>query len=380
MREGLIERLNDKETIIRAHAAAALSKLVGSEDPDEMEDGEQSALDILLEVLASDSAACVSSAHTHVPIMTPLSEVRRASLLNVPLTPITLDPILKRTRDVDTTTRKIMYTAILPKLGHPRHLSLVQREQVIKDGLGDREPGVRVAAGKLLAKWFDVILSEQGEGEEAEWVGDDSGTMKGLVRFLALFDVIGSGEAIAVDTLISIFVTRPDIPEVFAFPGEFLTAAHFAMLMRVDQYWQSLTPESAVLARVFVDHCIKNNNETLLESASLPVVTAFAFHIQEAYNRLLDVLQRIDAAKLVAASLDGYADEDALEEELAKKEVVLGELLRMALKLDYGDEIGRRKVFSVVSESVACSALNSFDLISKSRGDVGSSTTTVKSH
>ncbi|KAF6764231.1 nuclear condensing complex subunit [Ephemerocybe angulata] len=326
LREGLIERLNDKETLIRAHAAAALSKLVGSEDPDELEEGEQSVLDILLEVLASDPAA----------------EVRRASLLNVPLTPATLDTILKRTRDVDTTTRKIMYTAVLPKLGHPRHLSLVQREQVIKDGLGDREPGVRVAAGKLLTKWFDVILAEQDErtqdGSLAGWEGDDSGIMKGLIRFLALFDVIGSGEAIAVDTLISIFVTRPDIPEAFVFP---------------EQYWQHLTPESAVLARVFVEYCIKNGNEARLEAAALPVVTAFAFIFQEAYNHLLNVLQKIEAAKLVAAGLDEYEDEDALEEELAKKEVILGELLRMALKLDYMDEIGRRKVFTVVKEMLA---------------------------
>lgn len=118
-----------------------------------------------------------------------------------------------------------MYTAVLPKLGHPRQLSLVQREQVIKDGLGDREPGVRVAAGKLLTKWFDVILSESDAAQEddalAGWEGDDSGLMKGLIRFLSLFDVIGSGEVIAVDTLISIFVTRPDIPEAFAFPGKF---------------------------------------------------------------------------------------------------------------------------------------------------------------
>jgi hypothetical protein len=41
---------------------------------------------------------------------------------------------------------------------------------------------------------------------------------------------------------------------------------------------------------------------------------------------------------------------EELEEELSKCEVVLGELLRMALKLDYMDEIGRRKVFTVVSE------------------------------
>ncbi|RXW17080.1 hypothetical protein EST38_g8776 [Candolleomyces aberdarensis] len=326
LREGLIERLNDKETLIRAHAAAALSKLVGSEDPDEMEEGEQSVLDILLEVLATDSAA----------------EVRRASLLNVPLTPATIGTVLKRTRDVDTTTRKIMYTAVLPKLGHPRQLSLVQREQVIKDGLGDREPGVRVAAGKLLTKWFDVILAEADAAQEDDalgaWEGDDSGLMKGLIRFLSLFDVIGSGEVIAVDTLTSIFVTRPDIAEAFAFP---------------ESYWQKLTPEAAVLARVFVDHCIKNGNETRLEAAALPVVTAFAFHIQEAYNQLLSALENIENAKLAGAGKESISDEEDLEEELAKHEVILSELLRMALKLDYGDEIGRRKVFTVVKEMLA---------------------------
>ena len=254
-------------------------------------------------------------------------------MLNVPLTPATVDVILKRTRDVDTTTRKIMYTAVLPKLGHPRQLSLVQREQVIKDGLGDREPGVRVAAGKLLTKWFDIISTEESNTAK-EWEGDDAGVMKGLIRFLSLFDVIGTGEAIAIDALVSIFITRPEVPEVFVFPS---------------QYWEHLTPESAVLSRVFVEHCVKNNMEARLEAAQLPVVTAFAFHIQEAYNKLLGVLEQIETAKLVNAGKLSE-DDDELEEELAKKEVVLGELLRIALKLDYGDEIGRRKVFSVVSE------------------------------
>jgi condensin complex subunit 3 len=37
-------------------------------------------------------------------------------------------------------------------------------------------------------------------------------------------------------------------------------------------------------------------------------------------------------------------------EALAKREIILGELLRMAVKLDYGDEIGRRKVYTVTRE------------------------------
>ena len=108
-----------------------------------------------------------------------------------------------------------------------------------------------------------------------------------------------------------------------------------------------MTSESVVLARVFVEHCVSTQNEARLESASLPVVTAFAFHIQEAYNALLVVLQDIETAKLLRAGLE--QEDYELEEEFAKREVILSELLRITLKLDYSDEIGRRKVFSVVS-------------------------------
>ena len=89
-----------------------------------------------------------------------------------------------------------------------------------------------------------------------------------------------------------------------------------------------------------------------LESAALPVVTAFAFHVQEAYNSLLLALEEAETGRMLTGTVEGQEDNEALEEELAKKEVVMSELLRLALRLDYGDEIGRRKVFSVVSEWV----------------------------
>jgi condensin complex subunit 3 len=116
-----------------------------------------------------------------------------------------------------------------------------------------------------------------------------------------------------------------------------------------EGYWKELSPESAVLARIFVEHCASTKNEVRLELASLPVVTAFAFIVQEAYNALLAVLEEIETAKLLRAGLEEQEDEE-MEEELTKREVIMGEMLKMVLKLDYGDEIGRRKVFSVVSE------------------------------
>jgi condensin complex subunit 3 len=133
---------------------------------------------------------------------------------------------------------------------------------------------------------------------------------------------------------------------------------------------------------VFVEHCVNSENEARLESASLPVVTAFAFHIQEAYNALLVVLQDIKTAKLLRAGLEQeeQGEEEELEEELAKREIILGELLRMALKLDYSDEIGRRKVFSVVSlyfpSSLLICAIDAVIL----RGHARSSTAPTWSH
>lgn len=89
----------------------------------------------------------------------------------------------------------------------------------MKDGLGDREPSVRVAAGKLVAAWFEVVLAEAEEDREEEWQGDDDGMMKGLVKFFSLFDVVGPGEAVAVDAVLSIFTTRREVPDAFVFTG-----------------------------------------------------------------------------------------------------------------------------------------------------------------
>lgn len=157
--------------------------------------------------------------------------MRRAALLNIPLVPATLDIILSRARDVDPVTRKLVYTGVLQiKLGHPRQLSIAQREQIVKDGLGDREPGVRVAAGKLVASWFDAAMAETPKTEKSTWDGDDGGVMKGLIHFLGLFDVVGPGEAVAVDAVLSIFTTRPDIPDGFTFQGSFVCQTSFCKL------------------------------------------------------------------------------------------------------------------------------------------------------
>ncbi|KAG7094853.1 hypothetical protein E1B28_005661 [Marasmius oreades] len=319
IRRNLNDRICDKEPLIRAHVVVALSKLVGTEDPDELEAGECTAEELILDALCFD----------------PAPEVRRAALLNIPVTSETLPVILTRTRDVDTITRKLVFSAALQnKLDHPRRLTIAQREEIVKAGLGDREPAVRVAAGKLVTSWFDLVVTESQGPPEGSFVGDDGGVMRGLIKFLSLFDVVGPGEAVAVDAVLALFTTRPSLLDAFVFS---------------DDFWNDLSPETVILARIFVDHCIHSKQEVRLEAASLPVLTAFAYNIQQGYNDMLSVLEEVE---LMEARKGDEASE-AKEEELANKEMILGQLLMIVLKLDFMDEIGRRKIFSVAKDMLA---------------------------
>ena len=125
------------------------------------------------------------------------------------------------------------------------------------------------------------------------------------------------------------------------------------LVEHIEGFWHGLTPEKAFLVRVFVDHCVSTKESTRLEKV-LPVVTAHAFRIQEAYNTLLDVL---DGAE------ETGGDDDAADEH----EFVLAELLRLALNLDYADEIGRRRLeqfvrtYNIYSSVEICQHATPFD-------------------
>ena len=104
-----------------------------------------------------------------------------------------------------------------------------------------------------------------------------------------------------------------------------------------------------MLARVYVDHCVATKNEAKLE-AVLPVVTAVAFKIQTAYNDLVDDFQAEEEAIFLR---DAAVEDENREEQKIDKEIVISELLKLAVNLDYTDEIGRRKMFQLVRELTA---------------------------
>lgn len=77
-------------------------------------------------------------------------------------------------------------------------------------------------------------------------------------------------------------------------------------------------------------------DDTSLDRA-LPVVTRIAFLIQETFNTLLEEI-----------NLD--EDPDCKESKPTANVIIVSELLRLAVHLDYSDEIGRRKTLELISK------------------------------
>jgi len=110
----------------------------------------------------------------------------------------------------------------------------------------------------------DQIVKNESPAQELEQT---------MLSFLTLFDL--QEVTIAEEALMSVFKTRAEI---------------FDNLELGDAFWENLTPEKTFLARVFVDQCAAAKNDGRLE-ATLPVVTAMAFRIQERYNKLMDLVK-----------------------------------------------------------------------------------------
>lgn len=87
-----------------------------------------------------------------------------------------------------------------------------------------------------------------------------------------------------------------------------------------------MSAESAFLARSFFQFCHQTENTRQLED-KMPEVTRLAFYIQKYTNAYFENL-----------------DEDAKQE----LEFVVEQLLQIALIMDFGDEIGRRKMFGLL--------------------------------
>jgi condensin complex subunit 3 len=79
---------------------------------------------------------------------------------------------------------------IMPGAAPPCALTIAQCEQIVRNGLGDREPAVRAAAGKLIGAWVDAVS-----------VGTKKGPVLEDLVFLGTFDL---RESVVVEDAVSV--------------------------------------------------------------------------------------------------------------------------------------------------------------------------------
>lgn len=323
LRRGLLKRIRDKEAMVRAQAVLGLGRLAGNQsegysNSDDSENNDETGLlDKLLEVLQND----------------PSADVRRSLLVNLPILPNTLPFLLERARDQDALTRRAVYSRLLPALGDFRHLSLSMREKLLRWGLRDRDENVRKAAGRLFReRWIEdcVGAAPKEDGAPAELSPPD---FDGLLELLERIDVVNSGveNGVALEAMKGFWEGRPDYREAISFD---------------NQFWETLSAESAFVARSFNDFCRSEGDgkySNLLEE-KLPEVTKLAFFLERYLHVLTDAIKRIAQQEV---------EEDEEEEDTAEQEFIVEQMLHIALTLDYSDEVGRRKMFTLLRQALS---------------------------
>ncbi|KHN97665.1 Armadillo-type fold protein [Metarhizium album ARSEF 1941] len=322
LRHGLLKRIRDKEAMVRSQAVLGLGRLAGnqaegctnSEDSDN--DQGTDLLGKLLEVMQND----------------PSADVRRSLLVNLPILPNTLPFLLERARDQDAATRRAVYSRLLPALGDFRHLSLSMREKLLRWGIRDRDDNVRKATGRLFReRWIGDCAgtSQQDDGTSGEATPV---SFDGLLELLERIDVINSGveNGVALGAMKGFWEGRPDYREAVTFG---------------DNFWETLSAESVFMARSFNDFCRSEGGgryESLVEE-KLPEVTKLAFYIERYMQVLVEALKR--------ANQPGTDEEE--EGDTVEQEFIIEQMLHIALTLDYSDEVGRRKMFTLLRQSLS---------------------------
>ncbi|KAL2408310.1 Condensin complex subunit 3 [Exophiala dermatitidis] len=342
IRHEMIKRLRDKVPAIRLEAVLALGRFLEDEmdheeeEQDSDEDVAPGLLDKLLDVLQNDTNA----------------DVRRA-LLKLPVTARTLPYLLERARDRDAPTRRTLYSNVLTKLGDFRHLSLSMREKLLRWGLRDRDEKVRKAAARLFREhWIEDCAASTDEetlteGDRMDDADGDGGakaakpekrgfhkpSIPALVELLERIDTLNTGheDGIAREAMKEFWAGRPDYREAVVLD---------------DEFWDTLTPESAFMARTFNDYCLQDPDCLAMLDDKMPEVTRLGFHLQKHINELLVKVQSAN---------EHDSDEKAAEQ--AEQEFIVEQLLYIAQTLDYTDEVGRRKMFSLLRHALSMADL-----------------------
>ncbi|XP_055768769.1 condensin complex subunit 3-like isoform X4 [Salvelinus fontinalis] len=165
--QAMLVRVTDKFPNVRIQASLAMARL------QEPQNHQCPTVNAYLLILENDSNP----------------EVRRAVLSCIAPSSLTLPKILKRTRDVKESVRKLAYQVLADKV-HIRALSIAQRVSLLQQGLHDAADSVReVVQVRLLPAWLNLL---QGD----------------VLELLHKLDVENCSQT-ALDTLTALFTHTP---------------------------------------------------------------------------------------------------------------------------------------------------------------------------
>ncbi|ODV58112.1 condensin subunit YCG1 ASCRUDRAFT_78219 [Ascoidea rubescens DSM 1968] len=307
------KRLCDKEPNIRLKAVLCISRFQGDED-DEDEHGVNRSTAKLLSILQND----------------PSPEVRRAALLNIDKSPLTLPYLVERAKDLNTITRKMVYSRIMKEVGDFRKFEKTLRENLLLWGLKDREQSVRNSAIKMFTN---------------QWLSDVNNNLLELIERLHIIN-----SEVAPLAMKYFFQNRSDI----------------VSNMKLDKkFWGNLNAETAFLARTFFNHCQSNNLQEYLEK-SFPEAAEFATLISKYFTVRKKIMLEYEQndpifLKNINTSnnntFQSYSNiENELDSQYANdlKEInfIMEQLLTIAKDYDFSDDFGRREMLQVLRSSL----------------------------
>ncbi|KAI8454387.1 nuclear condensing complex subunit [Phakopsora pachyrhizi] len=331
LKEKLMIRVHDKEKDVRQQAAMALMNFRP------VDDGEENVNDALIDLMIRD----------------PSSDVRRTVLHGLCEAPTvaTLSAVLTRLRDIDPVTRRTVYRDLYlatnikpePTLPHdPAKCYTLDQRHLILKGLQDREEGVRKEATNLINCWIRLgyggnIESFLSKMDLIELASDEEEDEHVKIKLENIERAIKSWVAIG--------GLNSSLDEESAEESESKKKLEFCS----EEWWNNLKPEGAFLLRVVAEH-YESQQELVRLDEVMPVVTALAFRIEHNFQDLLDLLNE-NNPKSLSNEMEQDGDEDETVRRVLKatqKTLVIRELLIVAMMADYGDEIGRRKMFSLL--------------------------------
>ena len=199
--DNMLQRMKDKVADIRSQAVTALERL---QDPS---DKECPIVKAFVFHLAYDSSAIV----------------RRTIIKVIGASRITLNHVLRRTKDADDAVRKAAFKFIAEKV-HIKSLKISQREEVLQRGLNDRSESVRaVVERELISSWLKHCNDN-------------------IVELLYALDIRNSDEKPALDMLKVFFKGLPyqEICESFKYLDENKLIPYEKLTEETAIYWRSV--------------------------------------------------------------------------------------------------------------------------------------------